>query len=184
MGKIILICLSFALIVGSCNLNKEDKVKLDEFNVKMRTESLNKAVVQKYLDGLNKNDTTLYEGLYTQLFSPDCKTYIPSGNPKFLTNSESIQSQKFTFKAVPDAHWKIEEIYADGNTVIVRLWTTATNTGVFNGMPPTNKKAGLGNIAIFKLENEKIIEQREEYDQLGLLTQLGFGLVPPSIEKK
>jgi predicted ester cyclase len=168
----------------SYSQNKGFNDKCEQLTSKEKLEVRNTAVVQKYLNGLNKKDTTIYDSLYSEVYSPNCKYYAPSGNPKFLTYDESIKSQKETFRASPDAQWHIEEMFADSNEVIVRLWTVATNTGILNGMPPTGKKAEFSNIVLFKLENGKIIEQREEYDQLGILTQIGFKITPPATAKK
>jgi predicted ester cyclase len=45
--------------------------------------------------------------------------------------------------------------------------------GEFQVMPPTNKKINLGSADLYKIENEKIVENWEVVDQLNLLQQTG-----------
>jgi predicted ester cyclase len=184
MKKIIPLSLAIMFLISSCVQNKADKVKLDQMMAKLSTETLNKAIVQKYLDGLNKNDTTLYASLFADVYVPETKLFAPAGGPKFMNYSENLKAQKSTYIAVPDAHWEIVDMAADGNLVMTRLWTTGTNTGSLSGLPPTGNKLEFSNTVTFKIENGKIIEQREDYDQLSMMLQFGFELIPPTVAKK
>jgi predicted ester cyclase len=48
-----------------------------------------------------------------------------------------------------------------------------TQRGVFQGIPATDSTAAVSGIAIYRLAGGKVGEQWLEYDQLGLLQQLG-----------
>ncbi len=184
MKKFFFLVLSIAILVGGCAKQKAEKEKLNELTALMLNESLNKEVVMKYIDGLNKNDSSMYRQLFEAVYSPSCKIYMPAGNPNFVGFNEIVKAQKDVYTAIPDAHWEIVDIAADGNTVMARLWTTGTNTGAFNGIPPSGNKIGFSNTVTFKMENGKIVEQLEDYDQLSVLIPLGFELVPPKKMKK
>lgn len=83
--------------------------------------------------------------------------------------------QVFTaFKfAFPDLHFTIEDILAEGDKVVWRWTSTGTNTGSMMGMPPTGKKATITGIEIYRMAGGKIAERWGNFDQLGLLQQLG-----------
>lgn len=77
------------------------------------------------------------------------------------------------FSAFPDLQGTIEDLFAEGDRVAVRLTWRGTNSGSFNGMPPTNKKVAFGTTNIFRLVNGKIAENWPQVDMMGLMQQLG-----------
>src|SRR5258705_13962671 len=42
-------------------------------------------------------------------------------------------------KAMPDVQWKIQELFGEGEKVVVRWKIEGTQTGLFNGFPATGK---------------------------------------------
>ena len=48
-----------------------------------------------------------------------------------------------------------------------------THHGTLMGIAPTGKSVTLSGIAITRISNGKVAELREEFDQLGMLQQLG-----------
>lgn len=52
------------------------------------------------------------------------------------------------------------------------------------GMPATGNKLGTSGVLIFRIENGKVAEIREEYDSVGFMQQLGMELKPIAAEKK
>jgi len=63
-------------------------------------------------------------------------------------------------------------------------WTIlGTNTGVFGESPPTGKKIKINGITHIKFDNKgKIIYEDVFYNELLLLQQLGYTLLPPTLE--
>jgi predicted ester cyclase len=57
--------------------------------------------------------------------------------------------------------------------VVIRWTAKATHTGEFVGIPPTGKPAIVSGIDIFRVEEGKLAELWQEWDQLGMLRQLG-----------
>jgi predicted ester cyclase len=60
-----------------------------------------------------------------------------------------------------------------GDRVAVRLIWRGTNTGSFNGMPPTGKPVAFGTTNIFRGANRKIAENWPQVDMMTLMQQLG-----------
>jgi predicted ester cyclase len=67
----------------------------------------------------------------------------------------------------------IEDLVAEGDTVVVRDTTRATHRGAFAGIPPTGKEVRVARIALFRLADGRIAEHWGQVDMLGLLQQLG-----------
>jgi predicted ester cyclase len=76
--------------------------------------------------------------------------------------------------ALPDMQFTIEELLADGDTVVARFTTHGTQTSTFQGIPATGAAAAASGIAIYRLAGGKIVAQWLEYDRLGTLQQLGL----------
>ena len=173
MKKVIFLSLAITLIIGGCTQDKESKAQLDDFIAKVNLETQNKAIAQKIIDGLNQRDTS-----YIELYSPDCKYYFPSASTKPTSRKDDINASKNNWQVVPDIRLKMEEIVAEGNMVVGRFTVMGTPKEEWFGVPPSGKKFESGGIFILKIENGKIIEQWEDYDLLGTMTQLGMELKP------
>lgn len=73
----------------------------------------------------------------------------------------------------PDIRFKVEDLIAEGDRVVVRWSWVATHTGPFRGIPPTNKRVTNTGIAIYQFRDGKIIRNWLETDRLGALQQIG-----------
>lgn len=73
----------------------------------------------------------------------------------------------------PDNRHEVEEVIAEGDTVVLRCTLTGTNDGPLMGMPPTGKNIEVGEIHIYRLKVGKAIEHRVGRDDLGAMRQLG-----------
>jgi predicted ester cyclase len=83
------------------------------------------------------------------------------------------QIMNMFFGAFPDLVGTIDDLFAEGDRVCVRLTWRGTNSGSFNGMPPTNKLVAFGTTNIFRVANGKIAENWPQVDMMGLMQQLG-----------
>jgi len=63
---------------------------------------------------------------------------------------------------------------AEGDRVAVRLTTGATQVGEFMGMPPSGKRYEIEEIHIFRLRGGKVVEHWHQFDQMGMMRQLGL----------
>jgi predicted ester cyclase len=76
--------------------------------------------------------------------------------------------------AFPDFHFRIEDVIAQGDRVVMRIPFSGTHLGPFMGAEPTGKKIDVSETLIFRIENGLIAEMWEDYDEYGLRTQLGL----------
>jgi len=73
---------------------------------------------------------------------------------------------------IPDAFYDVKEILEQGDRVICRWRCTGTQSGVFYGMPITNKSIDVNGITIFRIASGKIAELWNVWDQYTLVEQL------------
>jgi len=82
--------------------------------------------------------------------------------------------------AFPDLQMKINQQFADGDTVITHWTATGTQRGQLFGIPPTNRRCTCDGIMITRLQDGKIVEDIEHWDVFGCLRQLGA--IPASVK--
>lgn len=91
--------------------------------------------------------------------------------------------------AFPDNRLTIDDILAEGNKVAVRVTRHGTNTGPMAGfpafgrfetpVPPTGKSVTGSEMYVFTVSDGKIVSFATEFDQIGVLRQLGWTFTPP-----
>ena len=98
-----------------------------------------------------------------------------AGNdPDFGTGREGFKQQWRKWReAFPDIHFAIEEIVAEGDTVVARWTLTGTQTGPFLSIPPTGRRVRVGGMSLDHLENGVLVSGFDGWDNLGLRQQLG-----------
>jgi steroid delta-isomerase-like uncharacterized protein len=73
----------------------------------------------------------------------------------------------------PDLHSEIEDQIAEGDKVVTRWRMRGTHKGEFRGIAPTGKEMEITGIGIFRFSDGKVVESWDNFDQLGMLQQLG-----------
>ncbi len=81
------------------------------------------------------------------------------------------------FGGFPDIHADVDDIIAEGDMVIYRGQMTLTHTGQFLVLPPTNKKAVVPVMEVWRIKDNKIVDHWGGIDTFGLMSQLG--VIPP-----
>ncbi len=86
-------------------------------------------------------------------------------------------------RAFPDLKVTLDQ-WVESDEQVVAVWTfEGTNTGVFGEFVPTGKKARVHGVSLFTVnEQNKIISEDIYYNELYLLQQLGYDLIPPILE--
>ncbi len=83
--------------------------------------------------------------------------------------------------AFPDLRLTVEELFADGETVVARWSCRGAHKGEFNGIAPTGKQFVISGVTIARFANGKIVEGYVNWDALGLMQQIGA--VPVAVTK-
>lgn len=78
-----------------------------------------------------------------------------------------------TRQAFPDVHVNIKDMVAEGDFVVFRDTVQATSRGDFLGVPANGKRLEWTEIHFLKIADGQIVEHWTNFDQLGILRQLG-----------
>jgi steroid delta-isomerase-like uncharacterized protein len=170
---VILVCFTF-----SCQ-NKAEKAELEKFRAREKLEEQNKALAKRVMEAVNKGDLDAIK----ELTVPEFIRYSPSTTIDIRSLEEFVEFVKMLHRGLPDINISIEESYAEGDKVISRYLMRATHQGEFQGIPATGNKLGTSGILIFRIENGKVAEIREEFDSVGFMQQLGMELKPKEVKK-
>jgi predicted ester cyclase len=79
----------------------------------------------------------------------------------------------------PDIRFRIEDLLAEGDRVMVRWAWTGTHSGTFRGIAPTGRRVSTTGIVLYQLRDGKVVRNWLESDRLGVLQQLG--IVPQTL---
>ena len=158
--------------------DEEAMPELEAMKAQAEVEEQNEALYRGIIEEINKGNSEYFNEFY----SPDSLYYFPSNNPKPLSREESQEFVKGFFKAFPDLNFSIEELYAVEDRVIVRYILRGTHKEDWRGIPATGNKFEISSTFIVRIENGKVVEEREDFDQLGFLQQLGMELKPKEEE--
>ena len=129
----------------------------------------NKALVRRFFGEYPKVDQSLVD----ELIAEDFVDHNPPG-PNIAPGREGVkQVMAGRRSAFPDSRVTVDDQVAEGDKVVNRQTITGTHLGDFMGIPPTGKSFSIGAIAIFRIEDGKIVERWGETDMTGMMQQLG-----------
>jgi steroid delta-isomerase-like uncharacterized protein len=130
----------------------------------------NKAIVRRLFTELWNNGNLL---VADELFAPNYAHYDPS-TPDFGRGPDSEKKRAALYRtAFPDLHLTIEDVIAEGETVMTRWSCRGTHKGDLNGIAPTGKHITITGLTVARVSNGKIVEGYVNWDALGLMQQLG-----------
>ncbi len=86
--------------------------------------------------------------------------------------------------AFPDVQMNVEDMIAEADKVVARVSVSGTHQGEFMGIDPTGNRVTITGIDILRITDSKIVEHWGNFDDLGMMQQLGVipepGQDPPS----
>ena len=137
----------------------------------------NKFVIRRSFEELwNKGNLSLADDLFT----PNYAHHDPS-TPDFGRGPESEKKRAALYRtAFPDLQLTIEDIIAEGQTVMARWSCRGTHKGDLSGIAPTGKQFTISGVSIARIAGGKMAEGWINWDALGLMQQLG---VVPELAK-
>jgi steroid delta-isomerase-like uncharacterized protein len=132
----------------------------------MSTEQ-NKALVRRIIDELNTGNLRILD----EVSAPHVVYHFPGSLPLDLAGFKGLMD--VFWSAFPDLHTGIEEMIAEGDTVVRRGYFRGTHQGAFQGIPPTGKQVTVALVAIERIVDGKLVEHRAYPDVMGMMQQLG-----------
>ena len=128
----------------------------------------NKALVRKVIeDVFNRHDFGTLESAMAEGYVQH-NPLVPQGRAGFRRYMEA------TFAAVPDWHYKLRLISAEGDLVWTYGAYAGTPEGQWGRVPPTGKSFSMDAADIWQIKDGRIVEHWDVLDINGMLRQLGL----------
>lgn len=136
----------------------------------------NKAIIRRvFKEVFVEGDKTAANELY----APSYIHHDPSLPPAIQASREAyIQGLDVFHQAFPNFVMTCEILLAEGDKVAAFWVFQGVNTGEFMGIPATGREVKINGSAIYRLENDRLVEGWNVYDALGMLQQLGVAPTP------
>ncbi len=158
------VLLTVCLVFAACSSDKDHlPAEADpvEANIKAYSnvweEIMNKGKLAMFNDSNFTRDVVMHASPADVVGIDSAKAYYAN----FLTGFSNIQ---FTIK----------DIFGQGDK-LVKYWNfKGTHTGNFFGIPATGKSVDLDGTTLVRMSNGKIAEERDFYDNVVFITQLGL----------
>jgi steroid delta-isomerase-like uncharacterized protein len=129
----------------------------------------NKTVARRYFEEVrNRGDL----GAIDDLFAPGFVLRV--GGLPDVRGSDGLRQSYGAFRAaLPDLRFTVEDVIAEGDRVVVRWSARGTHQGPLLGVAATGRPVAITGIDVFRIDGGKIAEGWSNFDQLGLLRQVG-----------
>lgn len=132
----------------------------------------NKAIIERRYTELSRHDLDAA----MRLLAPNFAFYAPGAVEPVDSNGWRRFFSTY-FRAFPDLTFTEDQAFANGNNVALRWTMHGTQRNDFLSVPATGQRITTIGIAMFQLVDGKIAVEWLEFDQLGLIQQLGVILV-------
>ena len=133
----------------------------------------NKALDRHFFEAIsNKNLDALDEFVAADVVDHE----LPPGLPPGLDGTKAFMGMFIS--AFPDLTFTIEDQIAGGNKVVTRWTATGTHNGELMGIPATGNQVTVTGIDITRWSGGKSVEHWAQFDQMGMMQQLGVIPMP------
>ena len=132
-----------------------------------------RALMRDFIDEWNKGDMQALDKIVEETVDPNFVNHS-AANVEEARGPEGVKKVFGSFRAAfPDGRTTIEDLVAEGNTVVTRWTFRGTHEGEFAGFAPTGRRVTLTGINIDRIEGGKFVERWYQMDRLGMMQQFG-----------
>lgn len=130
-------------------------------NIKMYSRVWDEIINEKQLGNFNDSNFT--------------KNVLMHNSPADVVGIDSLRAYYTNYlSGFPDVVFTIKDVFGMDNKLVKHWNFKGTHTGTFFGIPPTNKKVDIDGITLVRMEGGKIAEERDFFDNLVFMQQLGL----------
>ena len=166
---IVLSFLSIIFMALSCNpAEKTEPAKADpvEANIKAYTHTWDEIMNKGKLDMFNDSN-----------FTKDVVMHVSPADIVGIDSSRAYYANFLTgFSKIT---FTIKDVFGQGDKLVKHWNFKGTHTGDFFGIPATGKAVSLDGVTLVRMSNGKIAEERDFFDNMEFMTQLGLMPPPP-----
>jgi predicted ester cyclase len=110
-------------------------------------------------------------GAHERHFAPSEVLHLPGQEPLDWQGHHDLDHQLYA--AFTDFRLDLEDLVAEGDRVVARFSFGGVHTGEYHGIPPSGNTIRSSGVAIYRFENELIVEEWYQSDQLSILSGMG-----------
>jgi steroid delta-isomerase-like uncharacterized protein len=130
-------------------------------NIKMYTHVWDEIINNRKLDMFNDSNFT--------------KNVVMHASPSDVVGIDSARAYYDNYlTGFSDISFTIKDVFGMGNKLVKHWNFKGTHTGIFFGIPGTNKKVDIDGVTLVRMEFGKIAEERDFFDNLEFMQQLGL----------
>jgi steroid delta-isomerase-like uncharacterized protein len=127
----------------------------------------NKALARRSWESVDNPDTL------GEVYAPDVVWHNPEGDIQGLEEAKQFVAMFET--AFPDISATVEDMVAEGDKVVSRVTIRGTHQGEVEEFgPPTGRRVEVQGLSLHRIEDGKIVEEWNSWDNLSILQQLGL----------
>ena len=161
----LLLTLSISTLMACNNpkneTSKETTVDSVAANIKMYTNVWDDIINKRMLDKFNDSNFT--------------KNVVMHASPTNVVGIDSVRAYYANYlTGFSDVSFTIKDVFGMANKLVKHWNFKGTHTGIFFGIPATNKKVDIDGVTLVRMENGKIAEERDFLDNLEFMQQLGL----------
>jgi steroid delta-isomerase-like uncharacterized protein len=135
----------------------------------MSRESARKQLVRSaWRAGWDLGDTEAFDSV----LAPDY-VRVSTADGRRQSRDDFKTAVRSTREAFPDLKTTIDEIVEEGDRMAIRWHSTATHTGTFLGLPPTERAVEVSGVTFAQFADEQIVEETVTWDPRHLVPALG-----------
>jgi predicted ester cyclase len=123
-----------------------------------------------WIDGLNRGDVSAAD----KAFASNCVIHMPGAPKPNLSVTEYKQMVAGLLAAFPDFRINVADQIISGEKVATRWAAEGTHKGPLGEAKPTGKRVQLEGLILDRIEGDRVVERWEQWDQMGMLKQMGL----------
>jgi steroid delta-isomerase-like uncharacterized protein len=134
----------------------------------------NKALILRFVEeAFNSGNLDAIDEIYAPRFFSDDLGAKEERSPEDAKQFVSMYRSAF-----PDGRTTVEDLIAEEDKVAYRWTYRGTHQGELMGIAPTGREVTITGITINRVSGDRIEEEWNNFDQLGMLQQLGVVPTP------
>ena len=110
------------------------------------------------------------------LYHPDATNHQVAAGEPVVGREKIVEDARTFFRAFPDSYTRVENLFVDGEWVMLDWSGGATWRGPFAGHPPNGRTFTLRGCGFFRVAGGRIAFQRGYWDKATWFGQLGLPL--------
>ena len=123
-----------------------------------------------WFEALNRGDASVADNV----FARDGVVHINGSPDPNLSVDGFKQMMSALLVAFPDVRFTVEDQIVAGDKVATRWTAEGTNSGAFGPVPATGRRVRFNGLILDRVAAGKVIERWEQWDQMGMMQQLGL----------